>query len=125
MAVIGRSVSPWEHGNYVLGHDGECIGPVQIQGLDSALDASASMRRGNLTSIPDVTMRAAEGDSSECGRWLAAWPLAGERRDLLIRDNRKKRWLQIGNAYIAGRSGMSGEVRIVTESVEPTDGPDL
>ncbi len=122
-------MSDWEVGSFVLGQLGDGnlaqpIGPVHVQGLEAALECTAAVKRGALTSIPDVAVSPVGGERSECGRWLGSWQQGGERRDLLLRDNPRKRWLALREGWITSRQRDGGAV-ICLECAEPTDGPSL
>lgn len=127
MATRAHAVSEWEAAPFVLGLLGEgalpvCIGPVLVHGVEAAVSATQDVKRGELTPIPDLRLVSTEGQRSECGRWLAAWTPGGERRDLLLRDNRQKRWLALREAWVNSQAPDGGVV-ICLECVEPVDGP--
>lgn len=106
--------------------DGELVhvGGVLIEGLAAAIERTASGAGGELVSIPDVVVSPMDGERSECGRWLASWLSPEERRDLLLRDNRKKRWIALRETWISGRRG-DGTAILCIERAELTTGPSI
>lgn len=109
----------------MLGHAGEPVGSVDVRGLDTAIERSELARRGELATIPELTIVAIEGAKSECGRWLAAWPIGGDRRDLVVRDSKQGRWWAIREAWVKSHSMDGRSATVVIEFVEPADGPSL
>lgn len=102
----------------MVGHEGKPIGPAQVLGLEAALEETSRFHRGELGNVPDIEIVA---DDSAVEHWCQNWPLGGERRDIVVRDNRRKRWLMIENCWI--RKATGSQFTLVTERVAEVDRP--
>jgi hypothetical protein len=124
MPVSGRPIDPWEIGHYVLGYDGEPIGPIDVGGLSGVLDAIEDLRAHRTTRFPELDIA---GLDTQSQKWLQGWAQTvqsgGEKRDLIIRDNRHDRWIAIRGAFVRVFGDRNVHPVVITRA-ELVDGPE-
>ena len=120
MGVRATSVSEWDIGNFVFADEGALLGrAASVSGLETALDVAAC--RGG-RDFPDILV---EGMDADLRRWVeerAKDP--GAKWDFLVRDNRRKRWVQLRGAFVVRLGSMSPYCAWAINGAEPADGPE-
>lgn len=120
MAVIGRAVPAHESAPYVFFDEGEELGTAQrVVGLDAAVEAMG--RRDGLVNIPDIVMTGMDEAMLDWSRARAKRP--HEKWNFIVRDNRRKRWVELQGAWVDDRGNLSSSCTWIVDSVRRADGP--
>jgi len=112
----------WNAGTYVIGTEDD--GPIttcMVVGLDSVLYACDQVRAGSdsLIHVPDISISSVDPQAT---MWLQEWQKKSEKRDILIRDNRKDRWVVLRGAFVSVFRAY-GQCEIALDSAEQCEPP--
>jgi hypothetical protein len=104
--MIGRPKPDWERGNYVFYDEGEKLGVAQF-----------------VSDLEDGTTEfVIAGLDEDFARWCSQRLRTGERSDFVVRDNRKKRWVNISAGWLQSEAALSGQYTWVCQSISEADG---
>ena len=124
MPIQAHPVDPWRVSRYVLGDEGKPLGPVEVSGLEEALEVISRAHQGNrITRLGNL--RISSEPTSGANQWLVNWQRENggtDKWDFIIRDNRNDRWVKISGAFFL-KQDQAGSGTLSIDWVELVDGP--